>query len=430
MSLLPTGKVLLWGHSGAAYLWDPANPGGGFKLVGAPYEIFCSGHALMPDGRLFVAGGHISNNHGLPAAAIFDPTSETWSTTAPMARGRWYPTVTTLPNGEMLVLAGTDENGAEVTVPEIWTGSAWRRLTTASLELPYYPAMFVAPNGKPFFAGYTTTNRYLDVSGTGTWSTVGERPGGDRPTGSAVTYAPGKILYAGGGVTPTASAQVIDLNQAAPAWRSVAAMAYPRRHMLTTLLADGSVLVTHGTSGLANDQTAAIRYAERWNPATETWTTMAREATVRVYHSSAVLLPDGRVMSGGSGEGAGITYANSQFSAEIFTPPYLFAQDGSLAARPVIGSAPATLAYGASFSVETPDAGSVARGTLVRLSSATHSFNESQLAYPLSFSASGGSILTATAPASPNLAPPGYYMLFLVNPAGVPSVARMVKLGP
>ena len=430
MSVLPTGKVLLWGHTGEAYLWNPAAPGAGFVPVGAPYEIFCSGHALMPDGRLFVAGGHISNNHGLPAATIFDPASEAWSTTPPMARGRWYPTVTALPNGEMLVLAGTDEGGAEVTVPEIWTGSGWRQLTTANLELPYYPAMYPAPNGKLFFAGFTTTGRYLDVAGTGQWSTVGERVGGDRPTGSSVMYAPGKLLYAGGGVTPTASAEVIDLNQASPAWRSVPGMAYPRRHMLATLLADGSVLVTHGTGGLANDQAGAVRYAERWNPATESWTTMAREATVRVYHSSAALLPDGRVMSGGSGEGAGITYANSQFTAEIFSPPYLFAPDGGPAVRPVITSAPASLGYGAAFSVQTPDAATVVRGTLVRLSSATHSHNESQLAYPLSFSPFGATAVTATAPATPSEAPPGHYLLFLVNSSGVPSVARIVRVGP
>jgi hypothetical protein len=430
MSLLPTGKVLLWGHTGDAFLWDPANPGAGFDPVGAPYEIFCSGHALMADGRLFVAGGHISNNHGLPAAAIFDPASETWSTTAPMSRGRWYPTVTSLPNGEVLVLAGTDESGAEVAIPEIWNGSVWRQLTTASLELPYYPAMFPAPDGRLFFAGFTTTTRYLDVSGTGSWSVLGERVGGSRPTGSAVMYAPGKVLFAGGGGTPKATAEVIDLTEPAPVWRAVSSMAYARRHMLATILADGTVLVTHGTAGLENDQVAAVHVAERWNPATDAWSTMASETRTRVYHSSAVLLPDGRVLSSGSGEGSGINYANSDFSAEIFSPPYLFASDGSAAARPAISGAPSTLAYGAGFSLESPDAATVTRGTLVRLSSATHSFNESQHAYPLTFTSSGPTTLDATAPATPSQAPPGYYMLFLVSGTGVPSVARMVRVGP
>jgi hypothetical protein len=430
MNLLPTGKVLLWGQNGQAQLWDPAGPGAGMSPVTKPYEVFCSGHTLLPDGRLMVVGGHISLSHGLPKVAIFDPGSERWSAAPPMVQGRWYPTATTLPNGDILVVSGNDESKTRVTVPEVWNGSGWRRLTTASLDLPYYPWMFVAPNGKIFLAGSRPTARYLDVSGTGQWTTVAERTGPDRYTGSAVMYAPGKILYAGGGAVPTASAEVIDLNHAAPTWRNVAAMAYPRRHMMSTILADGSVLVTHGTSGLGNDQAKAVRYAERWDPVSEAWATMAREPAVRTYHAAALLLPDGRVLSGGSGEGAGVTFANSQFSAQVFTPPYLFDSNHNLAQRPSIISAPSHLSYGQSFSVESQEAGTVSRGTLIRLSSVTHWFNQSQLIYPLSFTATGSSTLTGTAPPSGNLAPPGPYMLFLINGAGVPSVAKMVTVGP
>jgi hypothetical protein len=431
MSLLPTGKVLLWGQAGQSQLWDPANPGAGFVQVSAPYEVFCSGHSFLPDGRLLAAGGHITSNHGLPGGAIFDPTSESWSATAvPMAQGRWYPTTTLLPNGEMLVLAGSDENAVDVRVPEIWNGSTWRRLTTASLELPYYPRMFVAPNGKVFLAGTQETTLYLDVTGTGQWDTVANRAGAHRPTGSAVMYAPGKVLYAGGGVVPTALAEVIDLTEASPAWRSVAGMTYARRHMLATTLADGKVLVTHGTSGLSNDLANVVHYPELWDPGTESWSTMAREPVVRVYHSTALLLPDARVLSSGSGEGGGVSYANSQFSAQVFTPPYLFKPDGSLATRPTITSAPSSLSYGQSFRVETPDAGTVTRGTLIRLSSVTHSFNQSQHIYPLTFTPIDAMTLGAAGPGNANLAPPGPYMLFLVDGSGVPSVARMVTLGP
>jgi hypothetical protein len=430
MHLLPTGKVLLWGHTGDAQLWDPANPGAGLTPVSTPYEVFCSGHTLLPDGRLFVAGGHISTDHGLPSGAMFDPGSGSWTVVTPMARGRWYPTTTALPSGDILVVAGADEAGASVTVPEVWNGSGWRRLTTASLDLPYYPAMFVAPNGKVFLAGDHSTTRYLDFSGTGGWTTVAERTVADRSAGSAVMYAPGKVLFAGGGEIPTSSAEVIDLSEGAPAWRGVAGMVHPRRHMLATILADGSVLVTHGTSGLSNDQARAVRYPERWDPLSERWTTMAREPAVRVYHSTALLLPDGRVLSSGSGEGEGVNYANSQFSAQVFTPPYLFDANNTLAPRPTIASAPSSLAYGQSFTVESPEAGSVSRGTLIRLSSVTHSFNQSQLIYPLSLTVTGPSTLTGTAPASGNLAPPGHYMLFLIDAAGVPSVARMVTVGP
>jgi hypothetical protein len=364
---------------------------------------------------------------------LFNPSAGTWSATGSMAQGRYYPTTTVLPSGEVLAVSGSDESGAVVTIPEIGNGSTWRRLTTASLSIPgpYYPAMFVAPNGKVFLAGFPPTSRYLDVTGTGAWTAVDDRNVADRKMGSAVMYAPGKILYAGGGDPPTSSAEVIDLNQASPVWRSVPGMQFARRQMNATLLADGQVLVTNGTRGPGfNDVTSPVFEAELWNPATESWSTMARESVLRTYHSAALLLPDARVLSSGSGEGGGVTYENSKFSAQVFSPPYLYDADGTLAPRPAITSAPSTLSYGQSFTVETPAAGSVSRGTLIRLSSVTHAFNQSQLIYPLAFSATASTTLGAVAPANANLAPPGPYLLFLVNAKGVPSRAKMVTVGP
>lgn len=431
--LLPTGKVLFWGDSGDAQLWDPANPGAGFTTLSKTYRIFCSGHTFLPDGRLLIAGGTITGTKGDPRAVIFDPSTDGWSATGSMAQGRYYPTTTVLPNGEVLAISGSDETGTVVTIPEIGNGSTWRTLATAGLAIPspYYPAMFVAPNGKVFLAGFQATTRYLSTTGSGEWTTVGDRIVADRRLGSAVMYVPGKVLYAGGGDPPTSSAEVIDLNQAAPAWRSVASMQFARRQMNATLLADGQVLVTNGTSGPGfNDVTRAVQEAELWNPATESWTTMAREVVGRTYHSASLLLPDGRVLSSGSGEGGGVSYENSQRTAEVFSPPYLFNANGSLAQRPAITSAPSTISYGAPFIVETPDAGSVTRGTLVRLSSVTHAFNQSQLIYPLTFSATASTTLRAGGPTSGALAPPGPYMLLLLSPQGVPSMARMVTVGP
>jgi Domain of unknown function (DUF1929)/Glyoxal oxidase N-terminus/Bacterial Ig-like domain (group 1) len=428
--VLPTGKVLLWGDVGDAQIWDAAT---GFTPLGKTYRIYCSAHTFLPDGRLIVVGGTSTGTLGLRLATVFSPSSSSWSATSNMAQGRYYATTTTLPNGEILAVSGHDTTKAVVTIPEIWNGSTWRRLTTAPLAIPdpYYPAMFVAPNGNVFMAGFPQTSRYLDVTGTGQWTTVANRRVADRTLGSAVMYAPGKILYAGGGDPPTASAEVIDLNQASPSWRSVPSMAFPRRQMNTTLLADGSVLVTGGTSGPGfNDQAGAVHAAELWNPRTESWRTMASESRNRTYHGTAVLLPSGQVLSSGSGEGGGITYANSEFSAQIFNPPYLFNSDGSPAARPTISSAPSRLSYGQSFTVQSADAGSVTRGTLIRLSSVTHAFNMSQLLYELTFVTSNSMTLSAVAPASGNVAPPGPYMLFLINGSGVPSVARMVTIGP
>ena len=132
--------------------------------------------------------------------------------------------------------------------------------------------------------------------------------------GSAVMYAPGKILYVGGGDPPTASAEVIDLNQASPSWRSVPGMAFPRRQLNATMLADGQVLVTGGTSGTGfNNVAGAVHTAELWNPTTETWTTMAEKAKNRTYHGTAMLMPSGRVLSSGSGEGGGILLPTASF---------------------------------------------------------------------------------------------------------------------
>jgi hypothetical protein len=431
--LLPTGKVLFWGRAGVAQLWDPTNQSAGFAPAAAPYTLFCAGHTFLPDGRLYVVGGHSVGTRGIPNTVLYDTTTGAWTMAGPMAQGRYYPTTTVLANGEVLAISGTDELQNHVTTPEVGNGTTWRRLTSASLDIgqPYYPAMFLAPNGKVFLAGFPQTTRYLDVSGTGTWTTVGDRVVADRTMGSAVMYAPGKILYAGGGDPPTSSAEVIDLNQASPSWRSVPGMAFARRQLNATILADGQVLVTHGTSGPGfNNVATPVRAAELWNPATESWSTMAEESRPRMYHSTALLLPSGRVLVSGSGEGGGVDLANSDFTAQLFTPPYLFKADGTLAARPSISSAPSRISYGGSFSVESPDAGSVVRGTLVRLSSVTHAFNQSQLIYPLTFTAAGPTTLTGAGPTGATLAPPGPYMLFLVNQAGVPSTAKMVSVGP
>ena len=433
--LLLNGKVLFWGDTGPAQLWSAST---GFIPVNKTRQIYCSGHTFLPDGRVMVVGGTGPSTRGQREVTLYNTSTNGWSIAPVMAQGRYYPTITTLPNGNLLAVSGHDANLSVVTIPEVWNGTGWRRLTTAPLSIPapYYPAMFVAPNGKVFLAGFSQPTRYLDVSGTGQWTVVGNRVVADRVLGSAVMYAPGKILYAGGGKgppydgPPTATAEVIDLTQGAPAWRSIASMAFPRRQLNATILADGSVLVTGGTSGTGfNSQANAVHAAELWNPKTETWTTMASESRNRTYHGTAILLPNGKVFSSGSGEGGGITYANSELSAQLFLPPYLFNPDGSPATRPSIMSAPARISYGSTFTIGTGNAGAISRAHLIRASSVTHAFNAGQLLYPLSLTVASSTALSAAAPPNGNVAPPGPYMLFLVNDAGVPSNGKFVTVG-
>jgi PKD repeat protein len=419
LSLLPTGKVLSWGQIGDPVIWDPAT--GQFDGVPSQAELFCAGHSFLADGRLLVAGGHIASDRGIADISIFSPSSGSWTQSAPMRRGRWYPTNTTLPNGSVVILAGRDEVGDEVAEPEIWSPSGIRQLTSASLVLPYYPRTFVAPNGLVFYAGELTTTRYLNTSGNGSWTTVGSRRYGTRPYGAAVMYELGKILYVGGGRT-TNTAEVIDLNASSPAWRWTGSMAYPRRNLNATLLPTGEVLVTGGSSHSSfNDVSQAIHAAEMWNPTTGLWTTMASNAVSRTYHSTSLLLPDGRVLHAGSGEGADMP---EERNAEIYSPPYL-----SKGPRPGVTDAPGSVGWGTSFQVTTPDAGEIAKVSLIRLGSVTHAFDQNQRFLWLTFTRGPGA-LTISAPANGSHAPPGHYLLFLVNQNGVPSVGRIVKVGP
>jgi hypothetical protein len=341
-----------------------------------------------------------------------------------MAHGRWYPTVTTLADGRVLVLAGQDESGVDVAEPEIWNGSGWSALPSATQAMPFYPRAFVAPNGLVFYAGELPQSAYLDPAGSAGWTPVASSLYGRRDYGTAVMYRPGEVLIVGGSDPPdgmpTASAEIIDLNAGAPAWRYTGSMASPRRHLNATLLPDGRLVVTGGTSGAGfSDPIGGVHAAEVWDPATGAWTGWASNAVTRVYHSTTLLLPDGRLLHAGSGDGANLP---RELSAELFTPPYLLR-----GARPLIASAPTTLSYGGSEQIDTPDAGRVTAVSLVRLPSVTHAFDQNQRFVPLTFVRSAGGV-RVDAPPSGAVAPPGDYMLFLVDGDGVPSVARIVRV--
>jgi hypothetical protein len=422
LHLLPSGQLLSWGRVGEPQLWDPAT--GGFTAAPSATMLFCSGHSFLSDGGLLVAGGHLSDHHGLPDANVFDAAARGWIAVAPMRRGRWYPTTTTLPNGEVLTLAGRDEDGVEVEIPEVWTGSSWRALTSANRALPYYPRAFVAPNGLVFYAGELPQTSYLDPRGTGAWTPVATSKYGRRDYGSAVMYRPGRVLIVGGSDPPdgppTRTAEVIDLTLTAPAWRYTGPMTHARRQFNATLLPDGNVLATGGTSAAGfSDPAGGVQAAEVWNAATEVWSPLAANRVTRVYHSTTLLLPDGRVLHAGSGDGVGLP---REVTAEIFSPPYLFR--GS---RPSIDGAPEAVAYGQEFFVATADAPRVVRATLVRLGSVTHGFDQNQRFLELSFQRAAGG-LAMTAPGSASLAPPGHYLLFILDAHGVPSEAKILRI--
>jgi hypothetical protein len=236
-----------------------------------------------------------------------------------------------------------------------------------------------------------------------------------------------KVLYVGGGgkncpTTPYRSAEIIDLADPTPAWTATGSMAVARRQTNLTILPDGKVLMTGGTSqcGFSNEG-GAVFAAEVWDPATGQWTTLASAGVVRVYHSTTALLPDGRVLSTGSGDGGGVT---EQRSYEIFSPPYLFKGP-----RPAYNLASTSMRYRQPFTVATPDAAAIRKVTLIRLASSTHAFDMGQRLNTLAFeAAANGQSLTLTPPSAGRKAPPGPYLLFILNDEGVPSVAQTVLL--
>ena len=197
-------------------------------------------------------------------------------------------------------------------------------------------------------------------------------------------------------------------------------MAYPRSYLNLTPLPDGTVLATGGgTTTNGGDVSDGVLPAEDWDPATGQWTTWASMAEPRLYHSIAMLMPDGTVLVAGTGDLPGVP---NEFNAQIFSPPYLF--NGP---RPTITSSPSVVQYGSNFQVSTPDAASITSVSLIRTAAVTHSFDESTRRVSLPFTASNG-VLNVQAPANGADAPPGNYMLFIVNSNGVPSVASWVHL--
>ena len=384
----------------------------------ASVNVTTEPETAAPDGRVIVVGGQNGATHvGTTVTALFDPFTNTWTQGTPDPYERWYASVTVLPNGKVLATSGDDAQGNRVSTPTVYDpiANTWTKLTGAVRSQSLYPLMYVLPNGKVYEAGPGTGTALLDPSGTGSWTAGPSAPYATNGySESSAMYAPGKILRAGGGDPGIARAAVIDMSSGTGAWQEISPMSFPRRRLNLTILADGQVMAVGGTRQ-ADSESVAVLEGEIWNPATQQWTTVAAMSEARMYHSSAVLLPDGRVLTAG-GEATG------RLHAQIYSPPYLFK-----GTRPAITSAPATASYGSAFLVSSPDAASITSVALIRLSAATHAWDQNQRYVPLDFSPITGG-LTVTAPSGATIAPPGYYMLVIKNGNGVPSVAKYVRV--
>jgi galactose oxidase len=460
-AMLPNGKILTW----SSYAVDTYSGSPGGRTVTATYDpatgvvtqrtitetghdMFCPGISALPDGRILVTGGNNSDK-----TSIYDPATDAWTPGPAMTTPRGYQASATLSDGRVFTIGGSWSGGVggTATTPhkagEVWSAAnGWQALPGASV-VPMLTAdtnpngdyrkdnhawLFAWSNGRVLQAGPSRAMNWYSTTGSGSVTSAGSRGDDtDAMNGNAVMYDAGKILTVGGAtsyqqVNARVNAYVLSVSGTTVTTRKVAPMANPRAFHNSVALPDGKVLVFGGQNFPVpfSDNTAVLT-AELWDPATEHFTTMAQAAVPRTYHSVALLMPDGRVFTGGGGLcGAGC--ATNHFDGEIFTPPNLLNADGSPASRPVITDAPATAANGASITVTTNRA--VSQFAIVRMGTATHSVDTDQRRIALRPTAvSGGYELTI--PDDPGVAVPGYWMLFAIDSAGVPSVAATVRIG-
>lgn len=385
-----------------------------------------------------------------------------------MGNGRWYPTVTTLPEGACLVASGTflvTKDGQRQTpnnnITQFLKDDKFITAIDSGDIFDLYPRMHVASTG--ILYSVSLVNIYfLDINvKSPSWQPPidpRQKPGDQkqklRDYGSSVMYDKDKVVYIGGGIRPpTQSTSTIDLSgKVQIAWSPADDMMIRRRQHNATVLPDGTVLVTGGTRGDAqgvvgfSDDVAfndlrpgqPVHVAELWNPNGDSgkqWTGMASESVDRCYHATAILLPDGRVLSAGGGEfqlGPDFPpkpnlHWDSHTDAQVFSPPYLFIEGP----RPRIDSVSVDrIICGSKFDIVTAEPSQIAKINLIGLSSVTHSNNTGQRLVPLKPFVVKDKSLTVPAPPDTNSCPPGYYMLFIINKKGQPSVGQIIQVIP
>ncbi len=459
--LLHTGKVLLCAGSGnnqkyfdekiyRSVLWDPA--GNTFKQVYTPWDVFCAGHSVLTDGRVLFAGGtkkyeilkqdapdHRQHEfQGLKDSYIFDPATESFTKVGSLNHARWYPSLVTMPNGWVVAVSGLDENGnidpgnTEVFNPAI---NRWVDFPQLHRPFPTYPSLLLTADGRLFFsdanAGYGPASAAARRSGlwnlqTNTYQPVEGMPQPElNETAATVMLAPAQrqrvMLIGGGGVgdvqTATARTAVVDLSASAPRWVRGPDMSVAKRYPGAVVLPDDTVLVTGGSKGYrARDS----RTAEIYRPDTDTFTQAASPHVGRDYHSEYMLLPDGRVAAFGSNPLSDDNFFETR--VEVYSPPYLFRGP-----RPAIRSVSRQITRGQRLAISVT--ARVATVRLLRPSSYTHVTDNEQRSVALDVLAQQDGTLTVDVPANPNLLPPDWYMLFVIDSAGIPSTAAWVHVG-
>ena len=435
------------------------------SVVGSPTsDLFCSGHALLMDGRLLVAGGtedfptdqgpHAPHFPGLRDASIFEPWSRRWIPVASMnpepgrttGGGRWYPTLLTLASGTVLALSGhpqKDDSRHSNDSPEAFSPSprhtgTWRLLSgpDPAHDVAYYPRLHVLPAGDVLCATPVRGRTQRLTPAPYRWTDVTAAPSDPIYHGFAATsvllpllpstgYRP-RVLFCGG-----AQPIVLDLGVASPSWKPTGPRTLSgrpiRNHANAVLLPTGEVFVCGGAVDPSSDATGVLQ-PEVYNPNDNSWTTHPAATVIRNYHSVALLMPDGRVWTAGGNHNSQQSFPapgvdNRELRIEIYEPPYYSAD------RPQLTSAPRAIGWGQTFHVRSSQTDRIVRVAMIRAGSVTHAYNSDQRYVGLGFSRTGG-WLTVKAPPNTGTAPPGYYLLFVLNRDNIPSIGWSVRLGP
>lgn len=426
--LLHTGEVLLLGDevdAGAntsGYLYDPVTRTG--HSAPAPAAIFCGSLTPLSDGRVLAVGGADPNPRGIQDVWLFNPRTERWVEQAQMANGRYYPTSTRLADGRVVIAAGRQSDGVtnnpdvEVyTPPAPGSTLGLLRIVGGPHATTMYPHQIVMPDGRMLQLEETRSSALNPATWSWTRLPAHRKVG----QGSAHLLLPGgpagshRVMLAGGrlGGLGQRTAQYFNYGRRGAGWSAGTPMPTRRAHMNLVQVPDGSAYGIGGNStGLAAH---AQRRAMHYNPRTNRWRNLAAQGTQRAYHSTALLLPDGRIMSAGDNAPGG-----GRQRIDFFTPPYLFRGP-----RPKITFAPRQLRYARRFAIRTSGARAT-RAVLMAPGATTHANEMNARHVPLRVTRTRSGF-TATAPRA-TVAPPGYYMLFVLTRDGVPSVARWVHV--
>jgi len=431
--LMHTGRVLFFAGSGnnvprfnahdvRSVVWD--YQAGTFHTPVTPFDVFCAGQTVLPDGKVLVAGGTQQYDPfiGLHSSWFFDPALEEWIRLGDMAFGRWYPSLVTLGDGRAIAVSGISE-ASEVFAP--MTG--WSTLPHGT-DLPLYPHLLVLADGAVFYTGGQLGQAALDARKINPF-TAGEtivpglRSQNNRDEAFSVLLPPAQdqrvMVFGGGGPQhATNKTDIVDLKVGAPHYIAGPDMAHARGLHNCVILPDRKVLVSGG--GYRGETRAdAVHQAELYDPAANTFHPAGTQLVSRLYHSVALLLPDGRVITAGSNPDRG----DDELRMELYHPPYLFR-----GARPFIQDAPQQWLYGTTVAIHTPQATEIKWVHLIRPMAVTHSNDTAQRLVDLPIGERDVCHLHVAVTENPNLAPPGWYLLFLCNEAGIPSVARWVHL--